>query len=78
MVGGDDSVSGGCLLALDLTLRKCEMLLVAVDQSGGVVVHRLSAAYLLPPSTEYCLIEQLHITKYKILGRLCQYYIACH
>ena len=28
MVGGDCSVSGGCLLALDLLLRKCEMLLV--------------------------------------------------
>lgn len=41
MVGGDDSVSGGCLLALDLTLRKCEMLLGGVGQSGSVFSHRL-------------------------------------
>lgn len=40
MVGGDGSVSG-CLLALDLTLRKCEMLLGGVGQSGSVFAHRL-------------------------------------
>ena len=46
MVGGDGFVSGCCLWTLDLTPRKCEMLLVGVGQSGGVVAHRLSAFQL--------------------------------
>ena len=61
MVGGDSSVSGGCLLALDSTLRKCEMLLGGVGQSGDVFVHRLllhvDQEYQVTP--EYSLIEQL-------------------
>ena len=57
MVGGDSSVSGDCLLALDSTLRKCEMLLGGVGQSGGVFVHRLLLH--IDHQENYCLIEQL-------------------